>query len=105
MLKVIDGIKRAKDPNYSGYLTNGYVDGWLDAMMAAKATEIVIDNGQEVNGDNLVKAVDSLKDWDTGGIIEEPVTFHNNAIGLVRVFKWNKDGWVPEPVSDWMSMK
>ncbi|WP_223479431.1 ABC transporter substrate-binding protein [Oricola indica] len=104
MLKVIDGIQREKDPNYTGYLKIGYVDGWLDAMLAAKATEMVMEAGEEVNGDNLIKAVTSLKDWDTGGIIETPVTFKNNAIGLVRVFEWKKDGWVPEPVSDWMLM-
>ena len=104
MLKVIDGIQRKKDPNYSGYVTTGYLDGWLDAMMAAKATEITIEAGEEVNGDNLVKAVNSLKDWDTGGIIEKPVSFKNNAIGLARIYKWNmKDNWAQDPQSDWMS--
>lgn len=103
MMKVIDEIQRKKNASYSGYVTIGYLDGWLDAMMAAVATEKVIDEGKEINGDNLVAALNGLKDWDTGGIIESPVTFKNNAIGLARIFKWDmaKD-WSPEPVSEWM---
>lgn len=103
MMKVIDEIQRKKNPKYDGYLTIGYLDGWLDAMMASAATEKLIDEGKEINGDNLVAAVNGLKDWDTGGIIESPVTFKNNAIGLARIFKWDmKNNWTPEPVSDWM---
>lgn len=103
MLKIIDEIQRKKNPAYSGYVTIGYLDGWLDAMMASVASEKVIDEGKEINGDNLVAAINGLKDWDTGGIIEKPVTFKNNAIGLARIFRWDmKNDWTPQPVSDWM---
>lgn len=104
MLQVIDQIQRAKNPDYDGYVTIGYMDGFLDAMLAAKASEMVIDSGEEINGDTMVAAINALHDWDTGGIIDQPVNFHNNAVGRARIYKWNSDGWVQEPLSEWMQL-
>ena len=72
-------------------------------MMATKAFEIVIDAGQEVNGDNLAAAMRTIKDWDTGGLIDVPVSITNHQIGLGRIIKYSEAGkWDQEPLTDWL---
>ena len=106
MMKVINEIHLARDPNYSGYVRLGFLDGWMNGMMATKAMEMVIDEGKELNGDNLAAAMSSIKDWDTGGMVGAPVTMTGHQVGLGQVIRWSKvDGdWAPVPVSDWMKV-
>ncbi|VVT01189.1 ABC transporter substrate-binding protein [Hoeflea sp. EC-HK425] len=106
MMKVINDIHEARDPNFNGYVRLGFLDGWINAMMATKAFEMVIDEGKEITGVNLAAAMASIKDWDTGGIVGAPVTMSGQQIGLGQVIRWEKvDGdWAPVPVSDWMKV-
>lgn len=107
MMDVIREIHEERDPDFNGYVRLGFLDGWMNGMMAAKATEIVIDAGQEVNGDNLVAAMESIKDWDTGGLVGAPVSFEGHKTGMGQIIRWSKqDGeWAPVPVSDWMKVE
>jgi branched-chain amino acid transport system substrate-binding protein len=102
MLETIGKILRAKDPNWSGYVRLGFLDAWISGMMATKAFEIVIDAGQEVNGDNLSNAMRSVRDWDTGGLIDVPVSIINQQIGLGRIIRFKAGEWEIEHLSDWM---
>ena len=71
-------------------------------MMATKAFEIVIDAGEEINGDNLSNAMRSVRDWDTGGLIDVPVSIENQQIGLGRVIRFSSDNdWAIEYLTDW----
>jgi branched-chain amino acid transport system substrate-binding protein len=104
MLKVIDGIKRKKDPSYDGYPDIFYLLGWTAAMLQHKAIEVVLDAKKPLTGDNLRQAVTELKNWDTGGVIGLPVTFRNNAIPVGRIIRFDAKA-TPIPVSDWMQLK
>lgn len=107
MMALIRKIHLDRDPNFNGRIRLGYLDAWVHGMMAAQATEAVIDAGKEVNGPNLVAAMEAITDWDTGGIIGAPVSFASHSGGWGQVIRWEKkDGdWLAVPVSDWMKME
>jgi branched-chain amino acid transport system substrate-binding protein len=105
MMETIGGILKAKDPNWKGYVRLGFLDAWISGMMATRAFEIVIDAGQEVNGDNLAAALRTVKDWDTGGLIDVPVTIQNQQIGLGRIIRYSAaNNWDMEQLTDWMKV-
>lgn len=108
MIDVIEQIHLERDPDFDGNVRLGFMDGWFNGMMAAKATEDVIDAGLEVNGDNLVAALEAIESWDTGGLIGMPVDFSGHEIGVGQIIQWNveEDGTLTsEAVSDWMEVK
>lgn len=105
MVKLMGDMVRASDPDFSGILRLGYIDAWISAMMATKAFEMVMDAGQEVNGDNLAAAMRSIKDWDTGGIVGAPVTITDQQIGIGQVIKYTKESnYEPQPMTDWIKV-
>lgn len=101
-IETIGNILKEKDPNWNGYVRLGFLDAWVSGMMATKAFETVIDAGQEVNGDNLADAMRAIKDWDTGGIVDVPVTIVDQQIGLGQIIRFSADSWEVEPLSDWI---
>lgn len=107
MIDVIRDIHLERDPDFNGYVRLGFMDGWFNAMMAAQATEDVIDAGKEINGDNLVEALVALDDWDTGGLVGIPVDFKGHKVGVGQLIQWSvDDGELSQsPVSDWIEVK
>ena len=79
---------------------NFYMFGWFQTMLWAETIERTIDAGLELTHDNLRKTLNSIKDWDTGGIASIPITVRNNSIPVGRVFKVNAAEGKYEPVSD-----
>lgn len=100
-METIGNILRAKDPNWNGYVRLGFLDAWISGMMATRAFEIVIDAGEEINGDNLANAMRSVKAWDTGGLIDVPVSIVDQQIGLGRIIRFKANEWDMEELTDW----
>lgn len=105
MLKAIDEIKRKRDPRYDGVPDIYYMQGWMSAMLMAKAAEEAIAQGKPFTGEGLRDALRAARNWDTGGVIGAPVTFANNSIPLAQVVRFEaaKD-FVPTPVSPWINV-
>ena len=105
MMKTLGEVCKEVYPNFSGYVRLGFLNAWMSSMMATKAFETVIDAGQEVNGDNLANALRGVKDWDTGGLIDGPVTISGQQVGMGRIIKWSAaSNWDPELLTDWMKV-
>ncbi len=105
MMQTIGEILKKKDPKWSGYVRLGFLDAWISGMMATKAFETVIDAGQPINGDNLAAAMRSVKNWDTGGLIDVPVNMLGQQIGLGRVVRFKPDqADIMEHVTDWLQV-
>lgn len=100
-METIGNILREKDPNWNGYVRLGFLDAWISAMMATKAFEMVIDAGEEINGDNLANAMRSIENWDTGGILGEPVTIEDQQIGLGRLIRFKEGQMEVENLTGW----
>ncbi len=83
---------------------NSYIQGWFTGMVFAKCAEICVENGWDVTGDNLVKALESIKDWDVGGLMP-PVTFVNHKIPSGRVYRADAKKGRFVPASDWITLK
>ncbi len=108
MVDVVAEMQTKRNPDFDGNVRSGYVNGWLGGMIAAKATEDVIDAGLEVNGDNLVAALEAVENWDTGGLIGMPIDFSGHEVGIGQVIRWNvaDDGTLTsEAISDWLKVK
>lgn len=104
MLKTIDRLRRAEDPNYDGFPSNFYMQAWTSMMVMTKAIEEAYLKGQDLTGPNLSSAINSLRDWDTGGVIGSPVTFRDGRIPMSRMVRFDASrGMYPEPVSEWLT--
>jgi len=60
------------------------------------------DTSRELNGEGLTKVLQSLKDFDTGGLTP-PLTIKENRFPIARVLKSNPAKGTFEPVSDWIA--
>ena len=86
------------------YQPNSYIQGWFTGMVYVEAVRRVVAAGKPVTGENLAAVIDTIKDWDTGGVTGK-VTFVNHKAGVGRVYKANAAKGVFEPASDWIYSK
>lgn len=86
------------------YQPNSYVQGWFTGMVYVEAVRRVVAAGKPVTGENLAAVIDTIKDWDTGGVTGK-VTFVNHKAGVGRVYRANAAKGIFEPASDWIYSK
>ncbi len=86
------------------YQPNSYIQGWFTGMVYVEAVKRVVASGKPVTGENLAAVLDTIKDWDTGGVSGK-VTFTNHKAGVGRVYKANAQKGIFEPASDWIYVK
>jgi branched-chain amino acid transport system substrate-binding protein len=86
------------------YQPNSYIQGWFTGMVYVEAVRRVVAAGKPVTGENLAAVLDTIKDWDTGGVTGK-VTFVNHKAGVGRVYKANATKGIFEPASDWIYSK
>lgn len=86
------------------YRPNSYIQGWFTGMVYVEAVRRVAAAGKPITGDNLAAVLDTIKDWDTGGVTGK-VTFVDHKAGVGRVYRANAAKGVFEPASDWIYSK
>ena len=86
------------------YQPNSYIQGWFTGMVYVEAVRRVVAAGKPVTGENLAAVIDTIKDWDTGGVSGK-VTFTSHKAGVGRVYKANAQKGIFEPASDWIYVK
>jgi branched-chain amino acid transport system substrate-binding protein len=91
-------------PADAKYRPNSYIQGWFTGMVFVESLRRVVAAGKPVTGDNLMAALATIKDWDTGGVSGR-VTFTNNTTGVGRVYRANVAKGIFEPASDWIQVK
>jgi len=84
---------------------NFYMFGWFQTMLWAEIIERTIDAGLPLTHENLRTTLNSIKDWDTGGIASIPITVRNNSIPVARVFRVNAAEGNYESVSEVIEIK
>lgn len=92
---------RAMRPEYQ---TTPYLQGFLTTMLYLESAKRVLDTGKELNGPNLKAALNTIKDFDTGGIIGTPITITGNSIPVGRIYRYDaaKKSMVAD--SDWIQL-
>jgi branched-chain amino acid transport system substrate-binding protein len=87
------------------YQPTGYIQGFLTAMLFLEAADRVLEAGQELTADNLKAALNTIEDFDTGGLIGTPISLPGNSIPVGRVYQYDAGAQRMEPVSDWINLQ
>jgi len=86
------------------YQSTAYIQGFLAAMLFVESAKRTLDAKKELNGKNLKAALNSIKDFDTGGLIGVPITIKGNSIPVGRVYKADMKTQKMVAASDWISL-
>ena len=92
---------RAMRPEYQ---TTPYMQGFLTAMLYLESAKRTLDAGKELNGANLKAALNTLENFDTGGIIGTPITIKGNSIPVGRVYRYDAAKKTMVADSDWIQL-
>ena len=92
---------RAMRPEYQ---STAYMQGFVTAMLFTEAAKRTLEAGKPLNGDNLKAALNSIKNFDTGGIIGTPISIPGNSIPVGRVYRADMKAQRMVPASDWISV-
>ncbi|MGA0572703.1 ABC transporter substrate-binding protein [Variovorax sp. VNK109] len=92
---------RAMRPEYQ---STAYTQGFLTAMLFVEAAKRTLDAGKPLDGKNLKAALNSIKDFDTGGLIGVPITIKGNSIPVGRVYRADMKAQKMVPASDWIAL-
>lgn len=92
---------RALRPEYQ---STAYIQGFLTAMLFTEAAKRTLEAGKPLDGKNLKAALNSIKDFDTGGLIGVPITIKGNSIPVGRVYKADMKAQKMVPASDWIAL-
>lgn len=82
-----------------------YMQGFLSAMLYAESARRVLAEGKELSADNMKAALNSIKDFDTGGVIGVPITITGNSIPVGRIYQADVSKGQMLPVSDWIVLE
>jgi branched-chain amino acid transport system substrate-binding protein len=99
MIKKIQAWNQKHHPDVT-YRPTSYMQGFFTGLVFVECLKRA-DKAGDLTGDGLVKALQSIKDFDVGGLMA-PITVINNKIPMGRVYKANVDKKVFEPISDWI---
>ena len=99
MIKKIRAWNQKHHPEVK-YRPTSYMQGFFTGLVFIECLKRA-DKAGDLSGDGLVKALQSIKDFDVGGLMA-PITVVNNKIPMGRVYKANVSKKVFEPISDWI---
>jgi branched-chain amino acid transport system substrate-binding protein len=108
VLKVMDQYLSAwkdKPAPYEGYGNIGYFQAWSSAVGLQQVIGATIDAGLPLNGDNLIKTAESMKELDMGGLYgPNPVQLvdHRIPYGIIYQYHVAPDAFSMEPVTDFI---
>jgi len=88
----------------SEYQSTAYMQGFVSAMLLIESAKRCLDGGKPLDSKNLKAALNSIKDFDTGGLIGVPITIGGNSIPVGRVYKADLKAQKMLPVSDWIKL-
>ena len=97
---MLDKIRQMR-PEYQSV---PYMQGFLAAMLFAEAAKRTIEAKKELTGKNLKASLNSIKDFDTGGLIGVPITIRGNSIPVGRIYKADMKQQKMLPASDWITL-
>ena len=82
-----------------------YIQGFLSAMLYTESARRVLAEGKELTAENMKAALNTIKDFDTGGLIGVPITISGNSIPVGRIYQADASKGQMVPVSDWIVLE
>lgn len=101
MMKAMNEFARKRRPEMP-YTSTFYTHGWLIGMTFAEMMERCLKAKKPLTGDNMKAALESMTNWDTGGITGQPVDYSGHQIAAGRIYRYDLSKRRYEPVSDWI---
>ncbi|UZD55934.1 ABC transporter substrate-binding protein [Caldimonas aquatica] len=86
------------------YQSNAYMQGFLTAMLMTEAVKRTLDARQPLTGKNMKAALNSIRNFDTGGIIGVPISIPGNSIPVGRIYRADMKQKKMIPASDWITL-
>jgi branched-chain amino acid transport system substrate-binding protein len=86
------------------YQSNAYMQGFLTAMLFTEAAKRTLDAGKPLDGKNLKAALNTIKNFDTGGVVGVPITIRGNSIPVGRIYRFDSKQQKMLPASDWIHL-
>lgn len=79
-----------------------YTQGFFTAMLLVEAAKRTLDAKKELTAANMKASLNSIKDFDTGGIMGVPISISANSIPVGRVYQYDGANKIMKPISDWI---
>jgi branched-chain amino acid transport system substrate-binding protein len=87
------------------YQSTAYMQGFLTTMLFVEAAKRTVGAGKPLDAKNLKAALNSIKNFDTGGVIGVPITIRGNSIPVGRIYKADMKAKTMVPASDWIHLE
>jgi branched-chain amino acid transport system substrate-binding protein len=87
------------------YQSTAYMQGFLTAMLFVESAKRTLDAGKPLDGKNLKAALNSIKNFDTGGLIGVPITIKGNSVPVGRIYRADMKTQKRVPASDWIAIE
>ena len=81
------------------------MQGFLTAMLMTEAAKRTLEAGKDLTAKNLKASLNTIKDFDTGGIIGVPISIPGNSVPVGRIYSYSAADKQMKPASDWISLK
>jgi branched-chain amino acid transport system substrate-binding protein len=102
MIKKIRAWTEKHHPKFAEYRSQAYMQVFMGTTLFIEALKRA-DKSGAITGDSLAKALQSIENFDVGGLMP-PVTIKNNSIPVGRIVRGNSKTLKFDPVSDWISL-
>lgn len=81
-----------------------YISSWLSGMVFAEIAERCIKANKPLTLPNMKAALESMKDWDSGGIFGTLVDFSKHQAPVGRLYQYDLKTKTMEPASGWLKV-
>lgn len=88
----------------TAHISPFYLSGWFSGMVFAEIADRCLKDKKALTLDNMKAALESIKNWDTGGLIGLPVDLSKHEVLAGRVIKYNPAKKAMEPAGDWIKV-
>jgi branched-chain amino acid transport system substrate-binding protein len=102
MMKKIKEWTKKKYPTIE-YRSQSYMQNFMTTLLFVESFKRADKMEGGITADNMVKAFQSIKNYDVGGLMP-PVTIKDNSIPVGRVYRGNASTMKFDPISDWIRM-
>lgn len=87
------------------YQSVPYIQGFLSAMLYTESARRTLAAGKPMTAANLKAALNSIENFDTGGLIGTPITIRGNSIPVGRIYRADVKAGRMVPASDWIVLE
>ena len=93
-------LKKARpDMAYSSIF---HTHGWLVGSIFCETMERTLKANKPLTGPNMKVALESIDNWDTGGIVGSRVSLKGHQIPIGRIYAYDAASKLLQPASDWI---